>query len=247
MMKKAHLMLLIISAALLCAYATTAQESSVFLHEEFDTLDAWRPLTFPKISRHTRYSVVEDGTNRLLQAKTRASASGLILAKTFDVTRYPVLKWRWKIDAVYEKGNARRKDGDDYPIRVYVVFNYDPRRANFGTRAKYGLAKKVYGEYPPHSSLNYIWANRRHAQRALRSPYTDRSMMIVLRAGKKDAGRWVEERVNILHDYRSAFGEDPPSEASLAVMSDSDNTGESAVAHIDFIKVLGPRTPEKGR
>lgn len=228
-------------ASLLCTAAAFAQESSVYVHEEFNTLDAWRPLTFPKISRHTQYSVVRDGSNRVLRAKTNASASGLIHSKTFDVTLYPILAWRWKIGTVYAKGNARRKDGDDYPIRVYVVFKYDPRRAGFRMRTKYGLAKKIYGEYPPHSSLNYIWANRQQQQRVLSSPYTDRAKMIVLRTGTNEVGRWVEERVNILDDYRSAFGENPPPEASLAVMSDSDNTGESAVAYIDFIELLRPR------
>jgi hypothetical protein len=34
-----------------------------------------------------------------------------------------------------------------------------------------------------------------------------------------------------------AFGEDPPSVANLAIMNDSDNTGESAVSYIDYIEI----------
>ena len=177
----------------------------------------------------------------MLRAEAHAAASGLVYKHTFDVARYPILTWRWKTEAVYAKGDARRKDGDDYPIRVYVVFKYDPRRAGFRMRTAYGLAKQLYGEYPPHSSLNYIWANREQEQRILSSPYTDRSKMVIRRAGTNDIGRWVEERVNILDDYRSAFGEDPPSEASLAIMTDSDNTEENGVAFVDFI-MLG-RSP----
>jgi hypothetical protein len=44
------------------------------------------------------------------------------------------------------------------------------------------------------------------------------------------------ESVNIHKDYRAAFGEDPPKEARLAIMSDADNTGESAVGFVDFIE-----------
>jgi hypothetical protein len=231
--------MIIVTAALVCSHAFPAAEPDVVLREDFDSLDGWRPLTFPKIERHSRYAAVVDGTNRVLRAASRASASGLIYTNTFNVARSPILKWRWKTDTVYAKGNALRKDGDDYPIRIYVVFKYDPRRAGLGTRAKYGLAKKLYGEYPPHSSLNYIWANRPQDKRILTSPYTGRSKMVVMRAGSKDVGRWVEEQVNILDDYRAAFGEDPPAEASLAVMSDSDNTGEAAVAYIDFIEIRG--------
>ena len=47
----------------------------------------------------------------------------------------------------------------------------------------------------------------------------------------------MEESVNILDDYRKAFGKDPPAIAGLAVMSDTDNTAESAVVYLDFIEI----------
>jgi len=46
-----------------------------------------------------------------------------------------------------------------------------------------------------------------------------------------------EESVKVLEDYRRAFGKDPPATAGLAVMSDTDNAGGSAVAYLDFIEV----------
>lgn len=61
--------------------------------------------------------------------------------------------------------------------------------------------------------------------------------MIVLEEGKERTGRWVEESVNVLEDYRRVFGKDPPATATLAVMSDTDNAGGSAVAYLDFIEV----------
>jgi hypothetical protein len=61
--------------------------------------------------------------------------------------------------------------------------------------------------------------------------------MIVLEKGKERVGRWVEESVDVLADYWKAFGKDPPATATLAVMSDTDNAGGSAVAYLDFIEV----------
>lgn len=243
----AHARLLSIVVALSCAVAVCSADSAVLLREDFDSLDAWRPLEFPKIPEHSTYTIAKDGTNDVLKAESHGSASGIVRTNTYDVTQAPVLHWRWKTDTVYKKGDATRKDGDDYPIRVYVIFKYDPSRAGFVMRAKYGLAKKFYGEYPPHSGLNYIWANRTHDKRLLVSPYTDRAIMVVQRSGTKYAGEWVEETVNVLDDYREAFGEPPPPEASLAIMNDSDNTGESAVSYIDFIEVLGPDADREGR
>jgi hypothetical protein len=62
--------------------------------------------------------------------------------------------------------------------------------------------------------------------------------MIILQKGKQKIGAWVEETVNIVEDYRKAFGKDPPTEAGIAVMNDSDNTGERAVSYVDFVEVF---------
>jgi hypothetical protein len=64
-------------------------------------------------------------------------------------------------------------------------------------------------------------------------------MMVLLEKGADRAGQWVEERVNILEDYRKAFGTMPPAMASLAIMSDSDNTGEKATGWVEYIEVYG--------
>ena len=61
--------------------------------------------------------------------------------------------------------------------------------------------------------------------------------MVVLERGKEKAGQWVEESVNVLEDYRQAFGKEPPAMAGIAVMSDSDNTGTKAEAYLEFIEV----------
>ena len=107
-------------------------------------------------------------------------------------------------------------------------------------RAQYGAAKLLYGEYPPHSSLSYIWANKKYPERILQSPYTAKAQMILLQKGGERAGLWIEEKVNALEDYRKAFGTDPPGEASLAIMSDADNTGEKATAYVAYISVSAP-------
>ncbi len=61
--------------------------------------------------------------------------------------------------------------------------------------------------------------------------------MVVMQAGEERLGQWVENRVNLYRDYVDIFGSEPPGEAGLAVMSDSDNTGSQAVAFIRHVKV----------
>ena len=213
------------------------QERDLFVREDFNSLENWRPLNFPKIKQHTTYTILRDQEGSHLKAESTASASGLIYRKAFNPYRYPRIRWRWKIENVYTKGNAEQKSADDYPIRIYIIFKYDPDKASFGQRIKYGLAKKIYGEYPPHSSLNYIWANRKHPEKIITNPYVDAAKMFVMEAGAEKAGQWVEEETDIIADYRKAFGVSPPAVASIAVMNDSDDTGERSISYIDFIEV----------
>jgi hypothetical protein len=211
--------------------------AGVFFSEEFENLEDWKPVFFRGIDRHSEYRVEEEGDDTCLVAISNSSASALVFRKEFNVYEYPKVRWRWKISRVLPKGDARTREGDDYPIRLYITFRYDPEGASMGERVRYAIAKHLYGEYPPKSSLNYIWANRQHGERILTSPYTGKSKLLVLRWGENLAGRWVYEDVDIIRDYREAFGEEPPPVAGIAIMSDSDNTGGHAVSYIDSIEV----------
>ena len=217
--------------------ALVAAQGGVLLREEFNDLANWRPVTFPKIKAHTQYSIENQGRESVLRAESRASASAIVYRSPFNAYDYPRLRWKWKVENVYEKGNARTKEGDDYPLRIYVLFEYDPEKAGTYDKAKYGLAKAFYGEYPPHSALNYVWASREDEGGIITSTYTSNAKMIVLQKGKKNLAKWIVEERNILDDYRRAFGTDPPSKVTLGIMNDSDNTKEASVSYVGFIEV----------
>lgn len=191
----------------------------------------WEPLTFENIDRHTRYSLVRDQGTPVIKAQSHAAASGLIRKMRIDPRQYPVIEWRWKITGIYENGDVSRKSGDDYPARLYIAFEYDPDKAGFFERAKFNLIEKIYGEYPPSGALNYIWASKAEKGRIVANAYTDRAQMIVVQSGRENTDTWVSESRNILADYRKAFGQEPPMIQGIAIMTDSDDTGESAVTY----------------
>jgi len=207
-------------------------QPEIFMHETFESLERWEPLTSSEIEHTTRYEIVEDKGNPVLKAVSQSSASWLLCKKEYDLTAYPVLSWRWKVENVYEQGDASRKDTDDVPFRLYVSIPYDPDKAGLFTRMKFSAIRSVYGRYPPLASLCYIWANRPQPD-MFTNPYNDRTRMIPLREGSEKAGQWVEERVQVLEDYKKAFGELPPGKARLGILVDSDNTGEQTVSYID--------------
>jgi len=237
-MKILCIFIVAILLSLFCIGAASAETRSIFLRDDFNDLENWRPLVFPRIKQHSTYSIYKNGNDNVLKTSSNGSASGIIYKKEFNVYEYPKMRWRWKISNVYAKGNERTKSGDDYPVRIYVIFKYDPDAASFGQRLKYGIAKKIYGEYPPHSSLNYIWANRKHAERIITNAYADAAKMVLLEAGGEKINRWVEEEIDILDDYQKAFGTKPPAIAGIAIMNDPDNTGERSESFVDYIEVF---------
>jgi hypothetical protein len=213
----------------LLALVAAAMASDILLKEDFQNLDHWRTLYFPKIARHSTYRIVtEVGAQHYLEASSNDSASAIVYQDTFNVYQYPRMKWQWKVANVYQTANPLTKAGDDYPLRIYVLFAYDRKNAGILDKIKYEAAKALYGEYPPQSSLNYVWSSKPLASTIVTSPYTDQAKMILLEQGAAKVGQWVTEEVDIVADYQRAFGHKPPAVASLAIMNDSDNTGEQS-------------------
>jgi hypothetical protein len=225
---------------LLCISALSqahSGEGKFLFREDFNDLNGWKPLSFPKIKKHTSYRIESNGPGSYLKAESNASASAVLHKKEFNVYQYSRLRWRWKVENVYTKGNAKTKSGDDYPLRIYIVFKYDPEKAGFTEKLKYSAAKLIYGEYPPHSSLNYIWANRKHDETIITNAYTEKSKMVLLQEGDSNSGKWLKQDVNMREDYEDAFGEKPPPIASIAIMNDSDDTGEKSISYLDYIEL----------
>jgi hypothetical protein len=191
----------------------------------------WEPFYFKDIERHTDYRLVVMDGQVVVKATADGSASGLTRKISIDPREYPIIQWRWKVANVLKKGNLYRKEGDDYPARIYIVFEYDSARLGFSEKVKYEIARMLYGAYPPLATLNYIWSSNAPVGLVVPNPYTDRAMMVVVQGGEKNLNTWVNEERNIYADYRKAFKDEPPLISGVAIMTDTDNTGESATAY----------------
>jgi len=191
----------------------------------------WKPLTFKKIERHTAYELVKDDGKVVIKAVAKASASGLAREIKINPKEYPIIQWRWKVANVLKKGNVKRKEGDDYPARIYITFQYDPSKLSLAEKAKYDAIKVLYGQDPPLGAINYLWESKTPVGTIVPNPYTDRVKMIVVESGAAKLNRWVNEERNLYEDYKKAFGAEPPLISGVAIMTDTDNTGESATAY----------------
>lgn len=203
--------------------------------------DGWKPLTFPKIPQHTTYSLVKDGEHIVVKATSQVSSSGMTREVQIDPKEYPIIQWQWKVANVLKAGDVAKKTGDDYPARIYVTFQYDSAKVGLFGKAKYETAKLIYGRYPPLGAINYIWESRAPIGTAVPNPFTDQVQMIVVESGSSKLNIWITEERNVYEDYKRAFGEEPPMISGVAIMTDTDNTGESAEAFYGDI-VLKKRT-----
>lgn len=226
-------------AALLIAAWTGYTQSPPFINvgafsaERAGTLlpDGWKPLTFKKIDRHTDYTLIKDGDTPVIKAVSNASASGLIQQVKINPKEYPFIQWRWKVSNILKRGDLTKKEGDDYPARIYITFDYDSGKLGFFEKVKYEAARILYGQYPPLAAINYIWESKAPVGAMAPNPFTDRVMMIVVESGEHEVNQWVNEERNVYEDYKQAFHEEPPLISGVAIMTDTDNTGESATAY----------------
>ena len=77
--------LLLAALLALVSLPPAAVAKTVFLDERFATLDQWQPLTFPKIDRHSTYTISQCDKTTCLQMESNNAASGLILKQTFNI------------------------------------------------------------------------------------------------------------------------------------------------------------------
>ncbi len=170
-------------------------------------LDGWKSKSF---KGETQYTFVKEGDTTVLKAYSKASASGLFKKIKINPGEYPVIRWSWKIDHTLKKEDAARKDGDDFAARVYVIF---PSIFFWRTKA-----------------IIYVWSAKLPKGSSMRNPYSSNVIFVPVESGDEHAGKWVHEERNYFEDYRKLFGGDPPKLGAVAVMTDTDNTGEEATA-----------------
>ncbi len=211
--------------------------AEVIIREDFNNLEDWKPYYFPESEKYSSYTIESNNDNSYLKAESNDSISAVFHQQEFDVYRYPIVRWRWKVENIYKNGDAKTRAGDDYPLRVYILFKIDTEKFSFWQKIKYNSIKMIYGGYPPHSTLCYIWANKNHKEMYLSSTYNKMVKLVLLQKGGQHVGKWLTEEENVLEDYQQAFGNRPPKMASIAVINDSDNTGESSVSFLDFIEI----------
>jgi hypothetical protein len=180
-------------------------------------LSEWEEKSF---QGWTEYTVVDDSTGQVVRAVSNATASGLFRKMTVDLHRTPFLHWSWRIDNIVDNDQEQSKAGDDYVARIYVVFS----GGAFFWRTR---------------ALNYVWSSHQEVGSVWPNAYTGNAVMVAQRSGDALAGRWVTESRNVLADAQRLLGPRYTHIDAIAIMTDTDDTGQQAVAYYGDIYFSG--------
>jgi hypothetical protein len=190
----------------------------------------WQPWQFAGLKKPTEYRLVAADGRTVLQAMSQSSASGLVHPVKVDLREYPYLHWQWMVPALIDAADNTRRHAEDAPVRVIIAFEGDVDKLPLADRLFFQQFKLFTKTELPYATLMYIWENRQPVGTVLTSEHTSRIKMVVAESGPTSTGEWQELVRNVREDYLRAFGEEPPPVKSIAVMTDSDNTGTTATA-----------------
>jgi hypothetical protein len=174
------------------------------------SLTGWQEKSF---AGKTDYQLVSLEGEQVLQASSSASASGLFKESSINLKKYPYLNWRWRVENRIESGDERKKTGDDYVARLYLVINH-----------KYFFWKSL--------AISYVWANKSEKGEIWNNAFAgDAVKMFALRSAEDATGTWKIEKRNVYEDLKKAFGEAISTIDAVAIMTDTDNSSSKAKAY----------------
>ncbi len=161
---------------------------------------------------HTNYALAEEDGKTVLSAHSQSTASSFYRRIDIDLRQTPILHWSWRVDQVFRDINEREKSGDDFPARLYLVFSDG-------------------STFWKSRSLNYVWSSHQGVGAEWSNPYAASAQMIAVESGDKQLGRWQSYSRNVRDDFMNYFGDDVQQVRAVAVMTDTDDTGQAAASY----------------
>lgn len=201
------------AAGLWCAFTSAHAAPVTLMLGNFTAGDKtdWEEQVFKGKTEYT-FTSGKKGERALL-VRSDASASGLHKKMPIDLTKTPYLNWAWKVDNTLKGLDETTKKGDDYPARLYVVVSSG-------------------WKFWKSEAINYVWSSSERAPNASwLNAYTENVIMVAVDSGNSKVGTWVTHKRNLRDDLKRYFGKDVDQVDAIALMVDTDNSGQKAVSY----------------
>ena len=159
-------------------------------------------------------NIIKAGPN-YIHIKSKDSASAYFYKFENPIAQPFKLAWEWKVTNIFPT-NPSSKLMDDYPARVYVIFEQS-WRTGFKIRA-----------------LNYVITHESTEALEWRNPFSNDSIMFARNITRENT--WEEQSARPMADYKRIFKRQNRA-IGIAVMSDTDNTHREVEAWYRNIQI----------
>lgn len=198
---------IIITSLLALLLSPQTHATTIPLFDE-NGIKQWHAKEF---SGATRYQITTENNQPVLEATANSSASGLYYEQQLPIKPTTTLQWSWKVANTFPGLDETSKAGDDYPVRIYVVVSDGP----FFWQTR---------------TLVYVWSSSQPVKSRWPNAYTGNAVMWAVDSGDQQLNRWVSHSRSLQQDLKTAFGKTYQQIEAIAIMSDSDNSKNSATA-----------------
>ncbi len=161
------------------------------------------------------FEIRQEQGNKFVRVYTKGETTSLIRLNgegyNWNLQEHPRLSWRWRALRLPEGAREDEDRLNDAGAAVYVTFSKDvigrPRSI------KYTYSSTL----PVGTVVSY-----------------GRLKVLVVASAQEGLGKWEQVSRNVVDDYRQLFGGEPPdTPISIAIWSDSNDTGGIATADFD--------------
>jgi len=187
---------------------------------------------------------VIDRDGGVVEAIASGSVASLIHPVGVDPQSRPTLKWRWRVFDPVDASDIFSRAGDDFPARIYVMFDLDLGELPFAERWKLRIARVLYGSWVPAAALCYVPSANSPIGTITPNAYSARIRMIVVDGDQSPSNEWVVFSRDVVGDYEDAFGGPAPRITGIAIAIDTDDTGETAGAYFGDVALDCPGCAE---
>lgn len=178
-------------------------------------------------------STRHDGQDHCQIGKQVSSVNFSRVDKEWNIKKFPYLTWKWRAIELPAGADESIDEKNDSVAGIYVVFQK-------------AYVPLLSWRYQPVNVIKYVWSTTLPKDRVVSRNMQKFGILyfqgryIVLQSGPKNMNRWIEEKRNVLEDYRRVFGSDPKYDPIiLGILTDSNSTRSHAVA--DYTDIIAER------
>lgn len=197
----------------------------------------WQHFKIPG-KQPTAYNDTSTDGRPAVMASAVSSASMLRQSVRVEPAMLQDIVFSWKVRHLIPGADLTQRDTHDSPVRLVLAFEGDRSEFSMKNAMLSELSLTLTGEPMPYATLMYVWCNACAKDTLYINPRTDRIREIVLEAGPERLGQWLDYRRDIRADYVKAFGQEPGALVDVGLMTDTDNTRQSAVAWYGPISLI---------